>query len=530
METSRRVLLKGGLVAAGVTFLPGMTGPPIDLRPTAAAVTPFDNPFSLGVASGDPSPDGFVLWTRLAQLPLDDDGLGGMGQSVREVAWQVATDPGFRRVVRRGRVRTGPAQGHSIHLEPSGLEPDRDHWYRFRLGRHLSPVGHTRTAPRPESAPAALAVAYASCAQWEHGYFTAYRRMAEDEPDLVLHLGDYMYEYDPDFEPAKTGNVRHHEGPETVTLADYRRRHAQYKTDEDLQLLHATAPWVAVFDDHEVSDNWADESPGTTTRRDGFGDRRAAALRAYWENMPLRRSAFPQGPDMKANRRFQWGRLATFHMLDTRQYRDPQACGDGMGTCEETWEPDRSILGAPQEAWVDEGLRTSTATWDVLGQQVPFGRLELSPVEIDRLSMDTWDGYPSCRDRVLDSMAQAANPVVLTGDVHDSFATEVWRDHEDPSSVAVPEIITTSVSTNGDGEDTSDGGYRYARTNPQVKFWNELRGYVNLTFTAGRLDADYRNLPYVHEPGAPVFTRASFAVEAGSPLLHQTGAQPLAGS
>ncbi|GAA5123287.1 alkaline phosphatase PhoD [Alloalcanivorax gelatiniphagus] len=529
METSRRVLLKGGLVAAGVTFLPGMTGPPLDLRPTAAARTPFENPFSLGVASGDPSPDGFVLWTRLARLPLDDDGLGGMGRARQPVEWQVATDPRFRRIVRAGVATTGPEVGHSVHLEPAGLEPDREHWYRFRLGRHLSPVGRTRTAPRPDSVPSALAVAFASCAQWEHGWFTAYRRMAEGEPDLVLHLGDYLYEYDPGFEPARSGNVRSHEGPETATLADYRRRHAQYKTDVDLQLLHATAPWVAVFDDHELTDNWADDRPGSSSSPGEFGVRRGAALRAYWENMPLRRSAFPQGPAMTAHRRFGWGRLAGFHMLDTRQYRDPQACGpDAMGACDETWVPERSILGATQEAWLADGMRASTATWDVLGQQVPFGRLELSPVEIGRVSMDSWDGYPSCRERVLGSMAEAANPVVLTGDVHDAFAGEVWADPADPNSVAAPELTCTSVTSNGDGEDSPDGRYKWARTNPHVHFWNDLRGYVDLRFTPTELRADFRSLPYVHAPGAPAFTRASFTVEAGSPRVHQTGATPLA--
>ncbi len=523
------MLLKGGFLATGVTFLPGTTGPSLDLRPSAAAQVPHDNPFSLGVASGDPSPDGFVLWTRLARLPLDDDGHGGMGDRVHEVRWQVATDPSFARVVRHGTVPVGPATGHSVHLEPSGLEPDRDHWYRFRLGRHLSPVGRTRTAPRPASTPAALSVAVASCAQWEHGHFTAYRRIAEDEPDLVLHLGDYLYEYDPGFEPARSGNVRAHEGPETVTLADYRRRHAQYKTDPDLQRLHAAAPWVAVFDDHEVSDNWADDRRGTTTVGGDFGLRRASALRAYWENMPLRRSAYPQGAEMRAFRRFGWGRLATFHMLDTRQHRDPQACGPAaMGACDETWEPDRTILGTAQEAWLDRGLRGSGATWDVLGQQVPMGSLELSPVDVGRQSMDGWDGYPACRERVLASLAAAANPVVLTGDVHDAFATEVWADPDDPASVVAPELICTSVTSNGDGADSPDGSYRWQATNPQVRFWNDLRGYVRVTLTPGELSADFRSLPFVREPGAPAFTRASFAVAAGSPELHQTGALPLA--
>ena len=523
VQQSRRILLKGGLVAAGVSFLPGMTGPPLDLRPTAAAAVPIANPFTLGVASGDPSPDGFVIWTRLARRPLDDDGLGGMGRGAHEVHWQVATDERFRNVVRRGRVATGAGHGHSVHVEPSGLRSGSEFFYRFRLGRHLSPVGRTRTAPAAGSAPDSLRMAFASCAWWEHGFFTAYRRMAEEEPELVLHLGDYLYEYAPGFEPAPSGTARHHEGPETCTLADYRRRHAQYKTDADLQALHAVAPWVPIFDDHEITDNWAAEFPGPSQAGGDFALRRTAGLRAYWENMPLRRTAAPSGGSMLAHRRLDWGRLAAFHMLDTRQHRARQACGDGFGSCRETWQSDRSILGAAQQSWLLSGLQESMATWNLLGQQVPFGRLDLSPVPLGRVSMDSWDGYPISRDRIVAALASAevSNPVVLTGDVHDHFATEVRLDHEDPDTTVAPELICTSITSNGDGSDSPDGTYKWAGANPQVQFWNDLRGYVRVHLTPGELKADFRSLPYVSRPGAQAFTRASFAVEAGSPRLHR---------
>ena len=529
MQPSRRLLLKAGLLAGGAVVAPGSLTP-VDLRPTAAASAVRSDPFSLGVASGDPLPGGVVIWTRLAHQPLAEDGLGAMSSHVREVGWQVATDERFRRVVRSGTALAGPDQGHAVHVDVTGLRPGREYFYRFRQGRHVSPVGRTRTAPHPASMPAALAMSFASCAQLEHGWFTGYRRMAEDEPELVLHLGDYLYEYSPGTVPAASGNVRRHEGPETTSLADYRRRHAQYKTDTDLQLLHATAPWLVVLDDHEVSDNWADETPRTAASAPYFLDRRAAALQAYYENMPLRRTARPHGVDMSLHRRVRWGRLATFHMLDTRQYRDDQSCGDGQGLCDAAADPARSILGAEQEAWLADGFRASAQVWDVLGQQVPFARVDSSPTPDERLSMDGWDGYPACRDRVVASWRQAGvrNPVVLTGDVHDHFAAEVLSDWADPDSTSLaPELVCTSITSGGDGHDADDGRYRWADQNPDVKFWTDLRGYVRTRITPHALEADFRCLTGVSTPGAPAFTRASFTVEDGSGRLHQTGATPL---
>ncbi len=334
MSVSRRTVLKGAL---GLAVVP-LVGFTTDLR---RARMPAD-PFTLGVASGEPAPDGVVLWTRLAPDPLADDGLGGMPPRSVEVEWEIATDDRFSTVEQRGVVTATPESAHSVHVEPVGLRPGADYFYRFRAEGFLSPSGRTRTAPAPD-ASATLTMCVASCSNLEHGWFTAYRRLAEETPDLVVHLGDYQYEF-----AGRDGGVRRHAGPETVTLADYRRRYAQYKTDPDLQAAHAVAPWLVVFDDHEVADNWADETPEQPAP--DFPARRAAALRAYYENMPLRSSAMPHGAAMQLFRRVDWGALATFHMLDTRQYRSDQACGDAYRSdCRRTLQPaavaDRSGAG-----------------------------------------------------------------------------------------------------------------------------------------------------------------------------------------
>ena len=257
MQTSRRVLLRTGLATGAVA---AVAAPTLDTRPSAAATPPRTNPFTLGVASGDPLPDGVVLWTRLAVDPLAGNGLGGMAAGKQIVQWQVATDATFRTVVRSGTVNAWAVNAHSVHVEVSGLLPGREYFYRFRLGRYFSRVGRTRTAPSYDATVTSLAMSFVSCASYETGWFTAYRRLAQDQPDLVLHLGDYQYDY----KARQTINrVRDHRGPETVTLANYRQRHAQYRTDPDLQAAHAVAPWLVVFDDHEVDNNWADETPDT---------------------------------------------------------------------------------------------------------------------------------------------------------------------------------------------------------------------------------------------------------------------------
>ena len=369
---SRRSLLTAGLGAGIVLAVPGDGATSVSTADDAGLRA---YPFTLGIASGEPWPDGFVLWTRLALDPLADDGLGGMPARSVAVEWEVAEDPGMRRVAARGVEHAHLANAHSVHVELRGLQPGREYYYRFRSGRHLSPTGRTLTSPAAHETPASLAMAFASCAKYESGYFTAYARLAEDQPDLVLHLGDYIYERRTG---SRTGDDegRNPSGPETVTLADYRQRHAQYKADADLQAAHAIAPWLVVWDDHEVDNNYANEDPqdqdqtemNDTTAR--FRQRRAGAFQAYYENMPLRSSTVPARADMKFYRTVQWGRLANFHMLDTRQYRDDQAGGTAGGRISLPGSRTNDHHRARTGAVAPGRFQASTQRSDILGQQV----------------------------------------------------------------------------------------------------------------------------------------------------------------
>jgi alkaline phosphatase D len=506
-------------------------------RPTAASASAAlrsaalpTGPFTLGVASGDPWHDGFVLWTRLALRPLAEDGLGGMPGRPYQVHWEVAADERFRLIVRRGSTTARPEAAHSVHVELDGLLPGRDYWYRFRVEDHISPVGRTRTAPHPYALDPALTMGFVSCSQFEHGYFTAYRRLAEEEPDLILHLGDYQYEYKKGGYVIPGGNVRDHEGPETETLANYRQRHAQYKTDEDLQAAHAAAPWAVVWDDHEVDNNWAGEVPEKPeVPQPHFPARRAAAFQAYYENMPLRRSSVPRGIDMRIYRRLRWGRLATFHLLDTRQYRDDQACGDGYKDCPAAMDPHRSIMGAEQERWLIEGFRGSDARWDVLGQQVFFAQRDNDAGPARVTSQDAWDGYAASRRRITQGWIDAGvrNPVVLTGDVHAHWAGELKLDYDDPAARTVgTELVTSSITTGGDGKDSDPGDQPFLEINPHLKFYNDQRGYVLTRIDPLEMRADFKVLPEVGRPGAEAGTKATFVIEDRVPGLRQTYLRP----
>nr|GID37111.1 hypothetical protein Aca09nite_36170 [Actinoplanes campanulatus] len=290
--------------------------------------------------------------------------------------WYAATTAGFSKVVASGTATARYEDAHAIHVVARGLKPGTVHYYRFRARGHISQVGRTRTAPASGTFGPDLRIAVASCANYESGYYTAYRRMAEDRPDLVLFLGDYIYE-----ESRSPGRVRTHAGGETVTLADYRRRYAQYRTDPDLRAAHAAAPWIVVPDDHEVENNYAkltraNNRPVLSASR--WRARQAAAYRAFYENMPLRSATF--------QRRVHWGRLATFHMLDTRRFRDDQACGDYWKVCGAAELPGRTITGAAQEKWLLDGLARHYGTWDVLGQQVFFAQFaDRADLYVDQL-------------------------------------------------------------------------------------------------------------------------------------------------
>jgi alkaline phosphatase D len=527
MRLSRRILLASSATAAA-TAVPAAAWAETR-HPTLTA-----DPFTLGVASGDPEPDGVVLWTRLAVNPLAEDGMGGMPDGSFDVKWEVAKDERFRRRVASGWKETGAAIGYSVHVEVDGLEAGREYYYRFKTGKWTSPIGRTVTAPSRRSMPDELRMAFASCSQYEHGYFTAYRHMAESRPDLVLHLGDYQYEYKAGVYNSPDGNVRDHEGPETVSLATYRQRHAQYKADPDLQAAHLVAPWLVVWDDHETENNWADEVPeagSDTPETADFLARRAAAFQAYWENMPLRRSSVPEGIDMQLYRRVQWGRLANFHMMDTRQYRDDQACGDGTKTdCAEAWDETRTITGAAQEEWLIDGFHSSRARWDVLGQQVFFTQRDADAGGPLRTSMDGWDGYAASRQRIIDGWieAEVRNPVVLTGDVHTHWAGEILADFPDAEGPSVGvELVATSITSGGDGADSVPEDNSALQINPHIKFRNAQRGYVETVITPDRIDVNFQVVPQVTVQDAPVYTRRSYTIADRDRSLHQTYDRPV---
>lgn len=474
----------------------------------------FDNdPFTLGVASGDPSPDGFVLWTRLAPDPLNGGGIdvGDIG-----VRWEVASDEMFRQVVQSGTAAASAELAHSVHVEVDGLESDRWYWYRFAAGNAVSATGRARTLPTPESTPDRLTLAFASCQHFETGFYTAYEHMAAEHPDLVFHLGDYIYE------GVAQPRIRAHRGGELTTLADYRNRYALYRTDPDLQNAHAACPWVVTWDDHEVDNNYAaDVSEEPEVSQEAFLERRAAAYQAYYEHMPLRASQIPSGPSMKLYRGFSFGRLARFAVLDTRQYRTDQPCGDRTKPpCDGASDPAATLLGEDQRRWLFNTLRDSPAEWNVIPQQVMMAQVDrVAGPEVGH-SMDQWPGYRASRDRVLRFLAESRvrNPVVLTGDIHTNWVNDLLVDFDDPASpVVATEFVGTSISSSGDGGPNAEYAATVMSDNPFVKLHNAQRGYVSCEVTPGRWTASYRVLDYVTRRGAPRKTLAQFAVLAGQP-------------
>jgi alkaline phosphatase D len=470
-------------------------------------------PFTLGVASGDPTPTGVVLWTRLAPDPLHG---GGMSLEDIEVAWEVATDERMGSVVQRGTTVAPAALGHSVHVEVDQLEPNRWYWYRFSVGTEESPVGRTRTIPADHTAAASLRYAFASCQHYEQGYFTAYQHMAHDDLDLVFHLGDYIYEY-----AGRDDRVRAHTGDEIELLDDYRNRYALYRTDPDLQAAHAAFPWVVTWDDHEVDNNYAASISEDGLPAELFERRRRVAYQAYYEHMPLRRASMPRESRMQLYRNFRWGDLASFFVLDTRQYRTDQPCGDRSGpTCDGMLDPDATPLGETQERWLMDGLDRSTTRWNVIPQQIMMARVDRMPGDTELFGMDIWSGYEVARRRLMEFLAtrRPANPIVLTGDIHSNWVNDLKVDYENENAPVVgTEFVGTSISSGGDGVDTQDSTAAMLLENPWVKFFNAQRGYVRCSVTADQCVADYLVLDYVTRPGSPISTRASFVVESGRP-------------
>ena len=475
-------------------------------------------PFTLGVASGDPRPNGFVLWTRLAPRPLDPDGHGGMGLRIVRVLYEVATDRRFRHIVRRGSAEATPGLGHSLHPEVYGLEPDRVYFYRFSVGGHLSPTGRTRTTPSNRAN--GLAFAFVSCQSWSAGYFTAYRHLAKDDLDLVVHLGDYIYEHGISSNPGgRTETAPDHVRYMATDLASYRLRYALTKVDADLQLAHRRFPWLLTLDDHEVANGW-----NSTDTAPKFLRRRAAAFQAWYEHLPLRVGQRPRGADMQIFRRLRYGDLATFHVLDTRQYRDAPACQRLSTDCDARFDPERTMMGAEQESWLLRGLEKSTARWDVLANQVTMGQNDRDAGDGQQLNMEMWDGYVASRDRVLRGAVRrgAADLVVITGDKHMNVALNLKDNYDDPASAATlgTELIGTSVTSGGDGEPQSPWARSLLAGNPHMAYVNSQRGYARCRVTRHSYETDFRVVDHVEgDRRGSVRTDATAVIEHGIPGL-----------
>jgi alkaline phosphatase D len=478
------------------------------------------DPFTLGVASGYPTSDSVVLWTRLAPSPMEPG--GGVPPGVVPVDWQLASDDKMTRIVRSGTEYATPDWAHSVHVEPTGLEPAREYWYRFSTGEYRSPIGRTRTAPARGAPLAKLSVAVASCQQYEHGYFSAYRHMLAAGPDLIVHTGDYIYE-------GTWGDhlIRSHGAPETFTLEDYRRRYALYKSDRDLAAAHAACPWLVTWDDHEVSNDYAGSTAAENDEPELFLARRAAAYRAYYEHMPLPRQAVPFGANMRLHAQRAFGDLCALFMLDQRQHRAPQACpplgrrgGNRVSPqeCPELTRPARQMLGERQESWLLAGLGRSRARWNLLGQGTVMSHLNEQAGREPRYWTDAWNGYPAARDRIIEFMAEqrVANPVVLSGDIHAFLVSGLRRKAADMTSpVVASELVTTSISSQGVPRPMLD---KWRTLNPNLLVIDgEHRGYLRVVLTHERLQAELIGLDSVKNVDSKARTLRSFVIEAGRP-------------
>ncbi|AEO44275.1 alkaline phosphatase [Xanthomonas perforans] len=511
----RRILIAGAsLAAAGL------------LSPFARASGSAD-PFTLGVAAGDPLADGFVLWTRLAPRPLDPDGRGGLRAAV-PVRWQVASDPQMRTIVRQGETIASPVWGHAVHVELTGLAADRPYWYCFQALGARSPIGSARTLPAAHRTPDAARFGFVSCSHWELGYFSAYRHLAAEQPDLVFFLGDYIYEYSNHGEAAHK-IVRPHGSGECLDLAGYRNRYALYRTDPDLQALHAGSACVATWDDHEVQNDYANRwSQDPSIPVDTFLARRAAAYRAFYEHFPLRARHRPHGADMRIYRSFDYGQLARFYVLDGRQYRSEQPCPQANGwrgghvvadSCRQRTDPQRTMLGWEQERWLHGGFAQSPARWNVIAQDLLVAPMRQAGRDgVVGHWTDGWDGYPATRERMLDAIANTRlrNPVFWGGDIHSYWVTDLKADPgDDASATLATEFVGTSITSDGQSNDEL---HATMAANPHVHYVDgQTRGYVSVTLTPGQMETRLQGISDRRDRNATVSTTKRFVVEDGRP-------------
>jgi alkaline phosphatase D len=461
--------------------------------------------FPLGIASGCPRPASVVLWTRI--------------MTDAPVGWEIAEDEDLRRVVQKGTTVAEARWGHTVHVDVEGLRPGRPYWYRFTSQGQASPIGRTRTAPDPAARPEALRFAFASCQQYEHGYYAAWRHMAAEELDAVLFLGDYIYE-------ASWGRnlVRRHDGGRATTLDEYRNRYALYKSDPDLQRAHAAHPWIVTWDDHEVTADYTNDIDRNELDPARFLAQRAAAYQAFWESMPLSNAQRPDGPSLRLHNRYRFGDLAELSVLDDRQYRSHHACratlgrGKPLENCDERLDPARTMLGREQEAWFAAGMRGASAHWNVLAQQTLMAELDRGRGERHVYWADGWDGYPIARQRLLDAVA--ASPVkdtlVLGGDVHSFWAADLKADFAAARAPAVAtEFVGGSITSQGPTNDRLRG---FVAKNPHIRSaLGEVNGYGVVALDAKNAVMSFRALSDVRDPKASLSTVQRWVVERGRP-------------
>ena len=509
--TSRRQLLQGAAVwsaAAGLAPFKHAVGKTIFLN----------DPFQLGVASGDPVADGFVIWTRLAPDPFDP---AALAPEAIPVAWEVAADEGMKTIVAKGQVWARPDMAHSIHVDVRGLEPARPYYYRFHCEGMVSRQGRAVTLPPPGRTVDRMKFAFASCAHFEQGYFSVYRDMAAQNPDFILHLGDYIYE------SSWGAKVRRHPVSEPHTLAEYRAFHAAYKLDPDLQDAHAHCPWFFTWDDHEVANDYSKGEAPSTIDPVAFAARKMAAYKAYYEHMPLRSSAALRDGEMRLYQRVLFGDLAQFDITDGRQYRDPLPCQPpgwhagyvlDVTACETYNDPHRTMLGAAQENWLRGGFAASGARWNVLAHSLMFTDFDQLQGPARGVGTDGWGGYPAARRQLLDMVKQRkiSNVVTLGGDIHSFFISDVKDDPTDTTSATLmSEFVGTSVTS----ASFSAAEFKALMPeNPHIKFCDDTRrGYVFCDVTKDVWHADLRVAGDVRWRDTAFSTLKSFVVENGRP-------------
>ena len=486
------------------------------------------DPFTLGVASGDPLSTSVILWTRLA---IDPSAGGGMGEDPIDVAWEVGADDTFDTVVAGGVATAVPGLGHSLHIDADGLAPDTRYAYRFRLGDFVSPVGQTRTFPEPGAPSDRLRIGVSSCQNYEQGFYGAHRHLAAEDLDAMVWLGDYIYEYGPTEFPLEVGQlVRVHDAPEVADVVDYRNRYALYRSDPDLQTNHAAHPWIVTWDDHEVDNDYADSVSENDDPSNAFLDRRAAGYQAWYEHMPVRLEP-PAGPDFVIYRDLVWGDLAQIFVLDGRQYRSDQPT-DGeqipfpgiggdlpiytMGPT--TMDPDQRMLGVDQEQWFIDGMIASNTAWRIVAQQVYMHGLNLPLGDEPVVIVDSWDGYHRNRADILDALADGGveDIVVLTGDFHAASVGDLKPDPYDPASpVVATEFMASSISSRFPDVPQTLVDVVTAM-NPQLQTVSIDKGFTVLEFTPDAVTATLRTVDPL-DPDTGVTTHSVWRVDRGTP-------------